>query len=508
MSQLHRLLSDHIDASVRDLAAQRVAAPSGWRAAVTRRRRTLALRSGAALGVGALAVGAGVIAWPSPGEPEEAAFPSEIAAPTLTSTEISLFEPAWHEAALYSLRCGDPVPEPTDDNGGFTASFNPLSDLTMTPRPDDAPRWSEPVGGTLSYVGEQLPPVAQDDTLAILARDGQVVAADFGPFDPVWIDRSTGLVNSFSIDPMVAWANLCTDPDDPNLVLEAGEYELYAVHRIHTSTTDLALRELDRAGLSTAGSSDVYLRPGSIDCEGDGDVVFDETPVACEPTALAGGRVNFDAGTVEVPYPAGDYAGDLDVTVVSGPQTFTLTDDVRWPAYFRVHRDADVIESATQFACGVEFDYVGNVARGDQSWVRAEVPAGLFGRLVDDDAVPVRFDVPEAGSAAEIGFGPLDQTWVTVLTGGGTGRERVIGRGTVDLSTGGTVQVDRGRSLAESELSFTDIQWCDGESPTPTIHALYVTGDTVVSGDFGTDTVEVVTIDRSERSWPIGQMES
>lgn len=499
MPDLYDLLSDHIDREVRDLADARVTAGPGLRPAVRRRRRAFAVRTGSATGIAVVALALGAVAWPLGDDANEDDPATGYAPPTLTTATIALDEPSWYQHPMYSLACGDPVPETSDDTGGFSAELNPVGDIHIA-ETDGNFQLSEPVGGRLSYEGPELPAAAIDPAMTVIAKDGRVVATVVpGEVDPIWPARSEGLVGSFHAYRNLWWGAMC-EGEEPGVGIGHGEYELYLVQRIHTSETDLALRELRDGGLSTAWTENAYLRPGSIDCQEQGWNDW-QRPIGCFPSALPGGDVDFDAGTVSVPYRAADYAGDLDVLLVSGPIPVVVDDDVSWgdPQWAL---DLPTLDSVDELRCGLEYQWLNSDLFSQNAWVDATVPTEVFSTLAEGATVPGSFDVPYAGSTARIEWGPLDQVWIVrPTTGDNEGNvpgRRIIGRGTLELSTGAAIEIDRGDQRAVADLTMTDVQWCEGEGPTATILSYLVVGPTRVSGDFGEDTVQLFGISRDQ----------
>ncbi len=145
--------------------------------------------------------------------------------------------------------------------------------------------------------------------------------------------------------------------------VEPGDYTAVASARIFATQESVALGQVLPGGFrideAVKQPGGVY-RPGSYDCivlEAGGQVVR-----GCLPDVVPGALVDTTSQTVSVRYDATEYAGPLDVTLVSQPLNLTLTSLADNPRE-AVHVDPDAAEptrfvSAADVVCGaVVSDY-------------------------------------------------------------------------------------------------------------------------------------------------------
>lgn len=371
MATLHEITRASVDALASSSIAE-MAPPSDLAERVRRRRAARAALAGAtAVATAAVLVGA-ALAWDRRGDTEDLAVPSPdptagvVALPVTTDT-------LWSSPDYpYLLHCGEPLPAPHTEAQGFALAATP-----SPPREQDAtdvlPTWR----AELTYGGARRSVVVEPG-VPVVARDGVVVGVGYPSSEPEGlsvigngrrvIQRSVGDGAVYA----VRWCGKEQVPDDADSALvEAGQYEVTWLTRVHMTPADAALTKLASEGYAVAASDPEYpagmpveqrwvytWSPGSVDCLRVASVLADgavgpgqHLPVQCTSDLPEGVSVDPDTGQVSAPYDAGLVGDPVDVTLVSEPFAIRVDQPIRWSDLGWHGRDA-LPEVAVEPQCG------------------------------------------------------------------------------------------------------------------------------------------------------------
>ncbi len=488
MPTLHDLMADSVDGRAHSLRAAE-ALPSTRGLIARRRRRNTAVAGGtSALAIGGL-VAAGILQdarsddAPAVSRDPDAVALATVPAVTEDST-VDMFQGGTR------LTCGDAVPESGGSLDGFALETQLFTGSdTRTPATatlDD----STSVLSTVTYNGSLHAPVFLDVGYGVLAKDGVVVAT---------VDQSSARTDLRyeTLRDGASWSDvvnlgrnvdLCSDSplgasSYEELTLPAGDYQFYAVAQATVTEELIGLNVLANAGYGPADSQGAWA-PGSIDCtrqleyrdadNGPAGLV----PLACEPDAVPGASIDADAGTIAVPYRAGDYTEDVDVTLVSEAfpirldEAFSTVSPEMWASIDGLAEPTP----ASEVACGLGF-----------SWIETDAPVGAnaadgLDSLLADGGGPILLDEWADPTGATVTLDGPSEAW---LTGRDADRGNYIaGRATASFTPSDSIVIDRYSEYSDVSLALTDVQWC-GAPPDP-IESIIITGAVSVTGNDGT----------------------
>lgn len=492
MATLDHLIGASIEGTARTLADAGVSDLPGTASLVARRRRRSAATAG---GASALALAALVTA----GVLQDRYAPEPAAPPgpeTIERVEVPLGQGEDYEALGWAPQpaCGDPLPTASGGLEGLSQELQlwggdgesfavpAREELSMTTR--------------LHYEGETTAPVFADAGYAVVAKDGVVVAtfkdwqrasAPFGALDDGWSTAKS--IEADNLFPCDAVGNEHTLP--------AGDYELYVISRVHATEAEVALETLRLKGYTLAPSHGQW-GPGSIDCT-DYDTNPNFTarspeyplPLECDPGAVPDASLDLERGIVSLPLSSRDYAGDVDVTLVSEPIRYVATEDytiidfsseIADPS--QLLSDGSNTANPADLACGVEFE---ELAIDRAVW--ASSGDTHMDDLASEAGAPLSTDTIGAVERVDVVTADSAQAWL--LT-----REdyalHVVGSATATLSPSGTFTIDRWTGHPDLSLRLTDVAWC-GEPVARLAEVVMVTPVTATSEE-GTLTSEVFDI--------------
>ena len=292
----------------------------GTRRTIGRRRAvaTAGYGAGSALAIGSVAVAAAT--WGGPEEPTPASSLSPLpqAEAGLRYANVDLTGPllgqAWDGRALI---CGEPAPVPTATDQGFTAEFEYTGDGHI--RQGDLARTdNHQATVTLSSELDEKLPAHVHNPQAVFVKDGVVAGAFPSAPERQWHMTSYGWQTERQLD-YLQIPSSC-EQGERAMPLPAGEYDMYIVSKVAASEAAVAFDAAMRAGflLPPAQMLDTHY-PGSEACEHLQHREAIGTPLSCDPTAMPGASIDFDAATATIPYESFTFTRGLDVTLASEP---------------------------------------------------------------------------------------------------------------------------------------------------------------------------------------------
>lgn len=387
MATLFDLMTGSIDGLARDLGG---AAPTdATRALIGRRRRRNAAVAG---GTSALAIGGLLAAGLTHSMRADNNAPASADPNGIAYVDVDLSgSDAWpgFTDPVVSTNCGASLPAPKTEDQGFTQSVAVDPNVSGT---------SLHVNASLHYNGTDRASAAISPAMAVLTRDGVVMDYYLGngtgtPLAAVTTGETWTASNV--VDGSVFKQRPCSsgvdyvEPKATDVAYPAGDYQVYVISRALASAPVIAELELQAHGYYLADPRGGVWNPGSVDCQQWGDSAGGGiTPVQCLDSLPAGVSIDAKSGTATLPYHSANYAGELNVTLVSQPITVTLDHDITYADLGQVSAPTSEPPPARlePLACGGE---------ANQRWDGleasfAQIPS--FADIVSGVDVPVLID--------------------------------------------------------------------------------------------------------------------
>ena len=286
------------------------------------------------------------------------------------------------------------------------------------------------------------------------------------------------------------------NPSPSDVAYPAGDYQVYVVSQALASAPLIATMELQAQGYFLAASGQGLWTPGSVDCQrmaassGGGFV-----PVQCADPLPAGVSIDAKSHTATLPYRSADYAGELNVTLVSQPITVTLDHDI-------TYRDVDHVPASLPtstptsdqpLACG-QVDG-GHVFGGGIAASFAQ-PVSLAS-LTSGGDVPILVDARTMDQRSRGTLRLSEGAIASVVVGSQGPGAWVAAQGSVSLAPS-AVSIDRAKGYPEASLKLNDMTECPAptegpwtlrkiDSPTTGVW-LIIQGDLRIDWEDGTTT--------------------
>ncbi len=493
MPTLHDLMSQSIDARATTLRGADASPADATRGLIARRRRR---NAAVASGTSVLALGAvvaAVVAQGSRGQVPASADPNGIQYVKVDTSGTS--GPEGFTDPVFSPSCGATLPATKTKNQNFTQTVSVDPKVSGT---------SLHVNASLRYDGPDRALAVINPGIAVLTRNGVIMNYYLGNGTRKPLDTITGgetwhannVVSGSIFDQRPCSSSAAVESSPSDVAYPAGDYQVYVVSQALASAPLVATMELQAQGYFLAPSGQGLWIPGSVDCQrmtasaGGGPV-----PLQCADPLPAGVSIDAKSHTATLPYRSADYAGELNVTLVSKPITVALDHDVTYSDLDggRASLPTSQPTSDQPLTCG---PVGGGQVFGGSIAASFAQPVSLAS-LTSGGDVPIlvdsrTFDQRSRGTL-RLGEGAI----ASVVVGSQGPGAWVAAQGSVSLAPS-AVKIDRAKGYPEASLKLNDMTECaaptegpwtirKSDSPTTGVW-LIIQGDLRIDWEDGTTT--------------------